>query len=128
MAENAPLIIKGPEFKFAVDILTAVFLTGYVISTSCLAFSYSNLSFKKIQTRGPYGLVRHPATLCKLGYFTITIFKHRAALAPAYILAFSVWILVYVLRAICEERYLRRFQVYRDYMEQVRYRFIPKIL
>jgi len=97
----------------------------YVISGSALNFSTSNLCYKSIQTKGPYGIVRHPATVCKLVFFALVFFRFKNAYTLVGFLCTLVWFSVYVCRALVEERFLKRFPEYQNYMKQTRYRFIP---
>lgn len=123
--QSGELLFENDWFKYFTDIATLMFLLGYVISGTSLYFSTSNLTFKSIQTRGPYALVRHPATFCKLGYFGISHFKFAGALNWFSVFAFSIWIAVYVGRTFAEERFLSQFKEYQDYKKQTRYRLIP---
>lgn len=107
------------------DIAVLIFLAGYIFSGTSLGFSTSNLTYKSIQTRGLYALVRHPATVCKVGFFSIAF--ARTLSVPSYfeVFAFLFWIMVYVLRALYEEKFLSKHEEYRTYMQKTRYRFIP---
>ena len=125
--DGSPLLSSDPNFRLAVNICTIAALGGMVLTTASLGFAYSNLCYKKIQTRGLYGLVRHPATVCKLTFFFFTIFRYRSSFCFATITLYIIWCTIYVTRAICEERFLRQFAEYRDYMNKVRYRFIPGV-
>ena len=106
---------------------TAATLLGIVICTSCLGFSYSNLSYKKIQTKGPYAIVRHPGTVFKITFFFLSVFQYKAAYTPAIIAAYVFWMGVYIMRVICEERFLMQFAEYRNYTYKTRFRLIPKV-
>jgi len=126
--KGSPLLFVHPNFEFAVNICTIVALAGMVYVTTSLGFSYSNLSYKMIQTKGLYRFVRHPGTVCKLLFFFFTIFRYKSSLDFATISLYLVWVMIYITRAVCEERFLRRFQEYRSYMAVVRYRFIPGLV
>ena len=82
---------------------------------------------KKIQTRGPYRLMRHPATTFKLIYFTLAFYRFAPAYTTGWLVFYLFWIGIYLTRALVEERFLRRFPDYREYMKQTKYRFIPGI-
>lgn len=127
-AEGSPLLLAHPGFEVAVNIGTLVALGGMVYVTTSLGFSYSNLSYKKIQTKGLYRFVRHPGTVCKLVFFLFSIFRYQSSFTATMFLLYGVWVLIYLTRAVCEEHFLRRFQEYRTYMASVRYRFIPGVL
>jgi protein-S-isoprenylcysteine O-methyltransferase Ste14 len=122
---TSPFLFEGAIMQYAVEIVGVIFLLGYIYAGSSLNFSCSNLSYKKIQTRGLYRIVRHPATFFKMGYLFILVFKLKSSWALATIAGYIIWTTIYILRTICEERYLKRFQEYRDYMEQTKYRIIP---
>ena len=125
-ANSAPSI-GGGSANFAIEIVLLISLVLYVLSGSALNFSTSNLCYKKIQTKGPYAIVRHPATTFKLLFFFLAFFRYRAAFTFAGILCYSIWLTVYICRALVEERFLRKFPDYRKYMKKTRYRFIPRI-
>jgi protein-S-isoprenylcysteine O-methyltransferase Ste14 len=124
---GSPLISDDPTIRFIWNACTILALGAMVYATTSLGFSYSNLAYKKIQTRGLYGLVRHPATVCKLTFFFFSIFRYRSSFCFATITLYVIWCGIYVARTFCEERFLRQFAEYRAYMEKVRYRFIPGI-
>ena len=126
--DGSPLVSSDPVFRLAVNVCTIAALGGMVYATTSLGFSFSNLCYKKIQTRGMYRFVRHPATVFNLLFFFFAIFRYRSSLCFATTSLYIIWCAIYVTRAICEERFLRRFSEYRTYMDKVRYRFIPGLL
>ena len=125
-ADSVPLI-SGSSFHSAIEVALLIFLALYVLSGSTLNFSTSNLCYKKIQTKGPYAIVRHPATTFKLLFFFLAFFRYRAALTFAGILCYSIWLTVYICRALVEESFLKKFPDYRKYMKKTRHRFIPRV-
>ncbi len=125
-SDSARLISNG-TVNFAIETVLLIFLVLYVLSGSALNFSTSNLCYKKIQTRGPYAIVRHPATSFKLLYFFLGFFRYRAAYNFAGFLCYIVWVTVYICRALVEEDFLKKFPDYRNYMKKTRYRFIPRV-
>ncbi|MCC7405323.1 MAG: hypothetical protein IT288_13075 [Bdellovibrionales bacterium] len=120
-------VLDGEWFRVVTDILGLTFLAGYIASGSSLYFSTSNLTYKAIQTKGPYALVRHPATLCKVGFFGVVTFKFAAAYTLMNFVAYLLWTGIYIARTICEERFLQQFEEYRQYQRQTKYRLIPGI-
>ena len=125
LAENSAPLFGGSSFNFGIEIAVLVALALYVLSGSALNFSTSNLCYKKIQTKGPYAIVRHPATSFKLLYFFLIFFRYRAAYTFAGIICYLIWVTVYICRALVEEDFLKKFSDYRKYMKKTRYRFIP---
>ena len=110
-----------------IDIAVLVALVGYMLSGTSLAFSYSNLCYKKIQTRGAYGIVRHPCTTCKMIFFTLSFYRFADAHTGRWFVCYLFWMSIYIGRALVEERFLKRFGEYREYMKKTRYRFFPRI-
>ncbi|MBN2316194.1 MAG: hypothetical protein JXM79_19865 [Sedimentisphaerales bacterium] len=127
MAANSVPLLSSRSFNFGIEIALLISLVLYVLSGSALNFSTSNLCYKKIQTKGPYAVVRHPATSFKLIYFFLAFFRYRGAYTFVGFLSYLMWTTVYVCRALVEERFLKRFSDYRNYMKKTRYRFIPKV-
>lgn len=120
-------LISSSFFNSGCEIVLLILLVLYVLSGSALNFSTSNLCYKKIQTKGPYAIVRHPATTFKLLFFFLAFFRYRAAFTFTGLLCYLAWMTVYICRALVEESFLKKFSDYRRYMKKTRYRFIPRI-
>ncbi|MCL5282225.1 MAG: hypothetical protein M1376_20240 [Planctomycetes bacterium] len=127
LPENSAPLLNHRGWNTAIDIASLGSLVLYMLSGSALGFSTSNLSYKKIQTKGLYGLVRHPATAFKLVFFGLSFFRYQAAYTVAGILCYLAWSTVYVCRILAEEQFLQRFPDYRHYMKKTRYRLIPRV-
>ncbi len=127
LPENSAPLLNHRGWNTAIDIASLVFLMLYMLSGSALSFSTSNLSYKKVQTKGLYGLIRHPATAFKLGFFGLNFFRYHAAYTVAGILCYLVWSTVYICRVLAEEQFLKKFPDYRRYMKKTRYRLIPRV-
>ena len=125
---NSVELLSSPIFHNGIEITMLVALVLYVISGSALNFSTSNLCYKKIQTKGPYAVVRHPATTCKLLFFALAFFRFRIAYTWVGVLCYAAWFTIYICRALVEERFLKRFPEYQAYMKKTRYRFIPGVV
>lgn len=82
------------------------------------------IAFRKVKTDGLYSIVRHPMygtdILLRIGF----IISHLNLFTSA---VFILSTLLYVYRAILEERFLILQPEYQDYMMKVKYRFIPYI-
>jgi protein-S-isoprenylcysteine O-methyltransferase Ste14 len=128
LPETSQRMINIASVNTAIDLVMLTSLVLYMLSGCALAFSYSNLSYKKIQTRGPYRLVRHPATTFKLLFFTLAFYRFAGAYTAGWLVFFLFWMGIYIGRALVEERFLRRFADYRAYMKKTRYRFIPGVI
>ena len=101
-----------------------------------LGFKASNLTNRGIVVHGPYRFVRHPAYVAKnvawwLGALpnVLMYFNAGAWGALAYtLLAIFGWSAMYALRAITEERHLLMTDNgYKEYAQQVRWRFVPGV-
>lgn len=126
--DYAVRVISSQAINQGIDTILVIALILYVLSGSALNFSTSNLCYKKIQTKGPYAIVRHPATTCKLIFFALAFFRFKLAYSVVQILCYLFWLTVYVCRALAEERFLKRYPDYRAYMKKTRYRFIPGLI
>ncbi|MHC4553384.1 MAG: methyltransferase family protein [Planctomycetota bacterium] len=128
LPETSQRIFSSAGVNTAIDITMLIALILYMFSSCALGFSYSNLCYKKIQTKGPYRLMRHPATTFKLIYFALAFYRFAPAYTAGWLVFFLFWIAIYIGRALVEEQFLVRFPEYRAYMKQTRYRFIPRIV
>ncbi len=106
-------------------ILLLVSFIFYVWATVALGFKASNLTNRGIISHGPYRFVRHPAYIAKnLAWW----FEFLPFLNPALLVSLLVWNVVYILRALTEERHLRADPDYREYEKKVKWRFIPRVI
>jgi len=114
--------------------LLAVFVNFVsMIAILRLGTKSGNLTNRGIVTGFPYNIIRHPDYAAQIGYIIVTTI-------PLYLLASVstsdkiyitictvVWIYIYYLRAVTEERNLIKDDKYKQYVEKVKYRFIPKL-
>lgn len=90
-----------------------------------------NLTNRGIVTGFPYNIVRHPDYSMQILFaITLTIpmfFIDGTGFAEKifYPLSTCVWIFLFYLRAVTEERNLIKDEKYQQYVEKVKYRFIP---
>ncbi len=122
---------------FAANLTLLAALAVYSWASVALAFKASNLTNRGIVSHGPYRLVRHPAYAAKNLAWWIgalpnlyLIFASGNLRHGAYaLLSLCGWTAIYVLRAITEERHLLMGRNgYAEYMQRVRWRFIPRLL
>lgn len=115
--------------------IVMLFLIGiYSWASVALGFKASNLTNRGIVSSGPYAYVRHPAYVAKNLFWCLSAFPlvlHRGMQEPRVFLAaafgLTCWCGLYVLRAITEERHLRRDPEYVAYCQSVRWRFVPGV-
>lgn len=122
---------------FAANVTLLVAMTIYSWASLALGFKASNLTNRGIVGRGPYAYVRHPAYAAKnfawwigampnIGIWFASGDLHAAVYA---LFALCGWTGIYVLRAMTEERHLlMAVNGYAEYMEKVRWRFIPHVI
>ena len=112
-------------------IIVNIIMTAAVLR---LGTKSGNLTNRGIITGFPYNIVRHPEYSMRMFYIILTLIPLYAAggLNVFGYIVLSVgmfmWIGIYVLRAITEERNLIKDESYRDYIQKVKYRFIPFVM
>jgi protein-S-isoprenylcysteine O-methyltransferase Ste14 len=119
-------VITSEIGRMIIMALTLLLFSIYVWSTIALSFKFSNLTNRGIVTTGPYSIVRHPAYISKnLAWWlenTFVLSNFWAAVA------LFGWNIIYILRALTEERHLLKDPKYQAYCRKVKYRFIPGVI
>lgn len=126
-SDPAALIIPSLGLLYFLKVLEVIVLSALVYSDLSLGPSGVNITLKKVQARGPYAIVRHPATVCKLTFWWVQSLFYVGFWTPEMVFGHLMWNVIYILRALSEERHLKQFPEYREYMQKVRYRFIPGV-
>jgi protein-S-isoprenylcysteine O-methyltransferase Ste14 len=113
-----------------------VIVANFIIMLAVLRLGTKsgNLTNRGIVTGFPYNIVRHPEYSMRIFYIVLTVI-------PVYIIGelsilgniiltigMLLWIFVFVLRSITEERNLIKDENYKNYIQKVKYRFIPFII
>jgi protein-S-isoprenylcysteine O-methyltransferase Ste14 len=128
---------ENDYLHFAANIALLLALSIFSWASIALGFKASNLTNRGIVSRGPYSVVRHPAYAAKNLAWWIGAMPTLGiwfASGDPYLAAYSVfallgWTGIYVLRAITEERHLLLGNNgYAEYMQRVRWRFIPGVI
>ncbi len=127
-AHPGSILSGSMTFLYAFRTLEALLLGLHIYAVTSLGPSMANLTFKKLQTRGLYGVIRHPGTTFKLIMWWMQSAAYAEFWRVEYIFGQLMWNVLYVLRAFTEERHLSNYREYRDYKDKVRYRFIPGVL
>jgi protein-S-isoprenylcysteine O-methyltransferase Ste14 len=106
-------------------LLTLMLFFVYVWATVAFGLRFSNVTHRGILDTGPYRYIRHPAYATKnLAWWTESLGGFGNPWQFVYLAGLNA---IYITRAITEERHLSHFQDYRDYMQRVRWRFIPGV-
>jgi protein-S-isoprenylcysteine O-methyltransferase Ste14 len=120
------LLAGWPWLYCLVGVAILFLVWVYLYGTIAFGFRFSNLTHRGIICRGPYRWIRHPAYAAKnLSWWLISLPFLSNPAACARLLLLNV---LYVFRALTEERHLSRDPVYREYMERVKWRFIPGVI
>jgi protein-S-isoprenylcysteine O-methyltransferase Ste14 len=125
LAGEVPSIFTDPSVLLTLKIIVLFFFSIYTLATVSFGLRFSNLTNRGIITNGPYAIVRHPAYISKaLGWWAL----HIIAFTNIWnYIALLAWNGVYFLRAMTEERHLRKDPEYLEYCKRVKWRFIPGI-
>ena len=114
------------EITFVVRIILSLVMLFKMYVIILLGAKCSNLTNRGIVTTGAYRYVRHPHYLAKLIVWWITflpfLIYNYWAIGPMVF-----WTVIYVLRAITEEKHLSKDPAYLVYKQQVKWLFIPKV-
>jgi protein-S-isoprenylcysteine O-methyltransferase Ste14 len=121
----ADLVITSLDLLYAVKIAEVLMLVAHIYTDVSLGSAVANITLRKLQTRGFYGIIRHPGTTLKLLYFLLSAMFYKAFWQVEFIFGYLSWAAIYIMRALTEERHLKHHAAYRDYMAKVKYRFIP---
>lgn len=104
-----------------------------LIAVIRLGTKVGNLTNRGIVTGFPYNIIRHPDYTMQICYIILTtiplfIMREYSIITKVIMtVATMIWIYIYYLRAITEERHLIKDPEYQQYVEKVKYRFIPKL-
>lgn len=119
------LVFNSLGLFYSAKIIEMIALTAHIYSDVSLGPSGANITLKKLQTRGPYGLIRHPGTTTKLLLWLIQAVIYKKFWTVKFLFGYLGWGTVYTLRALTEERHLKKFSEYREYCKKVKHRFFP---
>jgi protein-S-isoprenylcysteine O-methyltransferase Ste14 len=125
-----------PVIQSGLAWVSLVAVAIYAWASVALGLRASNLTNRGIVSGGPYRFVRHPAYVMKNLAAWIAALPAlvdafaRSASQGLWILACVIlWTLVYVLRALTEERHLLMIDNgYAEYKAKVRHRFVPGLI
>ena len=124
---ESQLIIENINFLYTIKIIEILLLATHIYIDISLGPSVANITLKKLQTKGFYGLIRHPGTTFKLLFWLIQSVFYKRFWSLKIIFGYFMWATIYVLRALTEERHLSQHEEYIEYKKKVKYRFFPKL-
>jgi protein-S-isoprenylcysteine O-methyltransferase Ste14 len=135
-AERAVLDLEHPWMITLATCGMLISYLVYVLATLWFGVRFSNLTHRGILRTGPYAWVRHPAYAAKnfawwcimLPVVLVSSSQQQWLLALSQALGLVCLSGIYYLRAVTEERHLRQDLAYRQYCEQVRWRFVPGVV
>jgi protein-S-isoprenylcysteine O-methyltransferase Ste14 len=122
--------VSGPGFP-----LVPAPLTDTLSVASVLADGYARLTLgrnigfvpaqRHLVTRGPYRLVRHPIySALFLSEFCVVL----ESFSWVNLVLSLLFLGLFVIKTLMEENFLRQDPAYAKYMEEVRYRWIPRLV
>jgi protein-S-isoprenylcysteine O-methyltransferase Ste14 len=124
-APTYELFIESGDFRDIIMAVVVFFTALTLVAVAALGLKASNLTHRGVVTNGPYAVVRHPIYSLKL---LTWIAVALPSLNVSSTLGIAVWALIYLARAITEERHLSQDPAYVAYQEHVKYRFIPGLI
>ncbi len=132
-SEQSFFALENPYLRFFFGATAVLSYLIYLWATLAFGLRFSNLTHRGIIWTGPYRWVRHPAYGAKnLAWILVMAptavvqgFSTGSSSAVFSLLSIAAMSGLYYLRAITEERHLGADPEYREYCEQVRYRFFP---
>ena len=128
---------ESDAVHYAANIVVLAAMAIYSWASVALGLKASNLTNRGIVARGPYRYVRHPAYAAKnfawwIGTMPVLyplLAGHDWGGALYALFAMGGWTAIYALRAITEERHLLMGDNgYAEYMQRVKWRFIPGLV
>jgi len=128
MRHPESIISQDITFLYVIKLIEIAVLVVHIYADVSLGPSVANITLKKLQTRGLYGVIRHPGTNSKLLLWWIQAVFYAEFWKGGYLLGHLGWNGIYILRALTEERHLSRHEEYMEYRKNVRYRFLPGII
>jgi protein-S-isoprenylcysteine O-methyltransferase Ste14 len=126
---------SNPALHLTLNCLILAAMAIYASASVALGLRASNLTNRGIVTGGPYAWVRHPAYTAKnLGWWIGALPAIGASFMQSFatglwaLCSVAAWSAIYVLRALTEERHLLMAENgYSRYMQDVPYRFVPRL-
>ena len=126
--------VDNDILRLTIYILVLIANLVAMIAILRLGTKSGNLTNRGIVTGFPYNIVRHPEYSMRIFYIILTIIPvyvigHLSILGNIVLtIGMLMWIMLFVLRAVTEERNLIKDENYKNYIQKVKYRFIPFVV
>ncbi len=126
--------VENDVLRLILYILVLIINLVMLISVIRLGTKTGNLTNRGIVKGFPYNIVRHPQYSMQMLYIIFTVLAvcitedMNFVQYALVIFGMFMWLGVYVLRSITEERNLINDENYKQYVNQVKYRFLPFII
>lgn len=133
VTQDTLMPVANPYLLMTLNLLIILVNLGVFIAVLRLGTKSGNLTNRGIVTGFPYNIIRHPDYTMQICYIILTsiplyLITDYSAFEKIFMtIATLAWIYIYYLRAITEERHLIKDPDYQQYVEKVKYRFIPKL-
>lgn len=139
---TSKIIVTYPDSLVPVDnFVLRICLSFLIVAANLVALlaiarlgtKSGNLTNRGIVTGFPYNIVRHPNYSMEMFYIILTsipmYFMVDFSILEKSLMTIGIiiWLYIYYLRSITEERHLIKDPEYKAYVEKVKYRFIPKV-
>ncbi len=127
---------SDPAIHIVMNVILLTLMAIFTSASIALNFKASNLTHRGIIMHGPYRFMRHPAYTCKnlawwIGLLPAVAIAWQTSITATLITIGSMtgWSVIYIMRALTEERHLRSIDdEYDQYCKKVKYRFIPGVI
>jgi protein-S-isoprenylcysteine O-methyltransferase Ste14 len=114
----------NPTLTIVMQVIIVILFSIYLFATFALGTKASNLTNRGIVTKFPYSVIRHPAYICKMTVWWLTLLP---VMSWTFAFGMVFWTVIYFFRAVTEERHLLQDQDYKQYCKKVKWKFIPGI-
>lgn len=133
MTQEALIPVDNNVLRIVLYVLVTLANFGSLIAVLKLGARVGNLTNRGIVTGFPYNIVRHPDYSMQMCYVILTVIPvcvNVENILGKIIFAIGavIWLFIYYLRAITEERNLIKDEKYLEYTQKVKHRFIPGVI
>lgn len=133
MTQDALIPVDNNVLRIVLYVLVTLVNFISMIAILRLGAKVGNLTNRGIVTGFPYNIVRHPDYSMQMCYVILTVIPvcvNVESILDKFIFAAGgiLWLFIYYIRAITEERNLIKDEKYLEYTKKVKHRFIPGVI